>query len=121
MTNKQDKKFVKNLKLAMLESGLNQTALAKKLGLAPNSVNQWLTGKSNPKLSTLKEVAKATNKPLNYFFAEGGDNIFADRASNVNKGGDIEKDFKLLKAEMEIVKKEIENINLKIELLKKKK
>lgn len=126
MTRKNNSDFIKKLKLAMLESGLNQTKLAKKLGLASNSVSRWILGQSNPKFSTLEDIAKATNKPLNYFFDNsstniGGDNIKADRFSEVKKENNIQKDLKILQAQMEVMKKEIENINLKIDLLKKKK
>lgn len=120
MAKKTDKDFIKKLKSAMCESGFNQVSLAKKLGLKSASVSKWIRGENNPKLSTLEKISEATGKPLNYFFADGGDNIVAGRDNNANKSSEI-KDLQLLKAEMEIIKKEIENINLKIELLKKKK
>lgn len=126
MTRRNNSDFIKKLKLAMLESGLNQTKLAKKLGLAPNSVSQWFLGQSNPKFSTLEDIAKATNKPLNYFFDNsstkiGGDYITADNSSKVKKENNFQKDLQILQAEIEILKKQIENINLKIDLFTRKK
>lgn len=119
MTRKKETDFVKKLKLAMLESGLNQTKLAKKLGLAPNAVSRWLLGQNNPKLSTLENVAKATNKPLNYFFENSfnttGNNI-AGRDNNIQQSTEIET----LKKDVLLLKKEIEILKLKINILNRK-
>lgn len=126
MTRKNDTEFIKKLKLAMLESGLNQTKLAKKLGIKSAAVSKWIVGQGNPKFSTLEDIAKATNKPLNYFFDNsstkiGGDYITADNSSKVKKENNFQKDLKILQAEIEILKKQIENINLKIDLFTRKK
>lgn len=100
MTRKKDTDFVKKLKLAMLESGLNQVSLAKKLGLKPASVSQWFTGKNNPKMETVNKIARATSKPVNYFF----DN-YTDVKGNNNVVG------KNIKTAAD------ENLRLKVELL----
>ena len=68
MTKKENENVIKQIKIAMAEMGLNQTSLAKKVGVKPNTVSQWLTGTNSPKMDTLKKVAKATGKPVNYFF-----------------------------------------------------
>lgn len=119
-TKNKKEDVLKKLKLAMAEKYITQTSLAEHLGLSQSAVSAWFKGKGTPDLETLIKSSEFLDKPLNYFFADGGDNIVAGRDNNANKSSE-RKDLQLLKAEMEIVKKEIENINLKIELLKKKK
>ena len=119
MTRKNNTDFIKKLKLAMLESGLNQTKLAKKLGLNSSSISGWLLGKNNPKLSTLQDIAKATNKPLNYFFENSfnttGNNV-AGRDNNIHQSTEIET----LKKDVLLLKKEVEILKLKINILNRK-
>lgn len=121
MTTKKDEMFIKKLKLAMLESGFNQVSLAKKLGIKSASVSQWLTGKNNPKISTLEKLAKATGKPVNYFFdnstdVKGNHNVVGN---NNSVPADVEKDIKLLTAKIAALESKIENLELKYNLLKK--
>lgn len=121
MTTKKDEMFIKKLKLAMLESGFNQVSLAKKLGIKSASVSQWLTGKNNPKISTLEKLAKATGKPVNYFFdnstdVKGNHNVVGN---NNSVSADVEKDIKLLTAKIAALESKIENLELKYDLLKK--
>lgn len=121
MTTKKDEMFIKKLKLAMLESGFNQVSLAKKLGIKSASVSQWLTGKNNPKISTLEKLAKATGKPVNYFFdsstqVSGNSNVVG---KNINISADVKKDIALLMAKMAAVESKIETLELKYNLLKK--
>ena len=65
----------------MAEVGLNQTSLAEKLGVKPNTISQWLSGTNSPKLETLKKVARATGKNINYFF-DSSTNVKGDSKSN---------------------------------------
>ena len=127
MTEKKEKDFIKKLKLAMLESGFNQVSLAKKIGIKSNSVSQWLTGKNNPKLSTLEKVAKATGKPVNYFFDNSpvgdGNNIVHGNHNSVEAKGTatLEKEIELLKAKQEVQRLAIANLMLRLEKLEHKK
>lgn len=127
MTEKKEKDFIKKLKLAMLESGFNQVSLAKKIGIKSNSVSQWLTGKNNPKLSTLEKVAKATGKPVNYFFDNSpvgdGNNIVHGNHNNVEakETATLEKEIELLKAKQEVQRLAIANLMLRLEKLEHKK
>ena len=127
MTEKKEKDFIKKLKLAMLESGFNQVSLAKKIGIKSNSVSQWLTGKNNPKLSTLEKVAKATGKPVNYFFDNSsvgdGNNIIHGSHNNVEtkETAALEKEIELLKAKQEVQRLAIANLMLRLEKLERKK
>lgn len=121
MTKKENENVIKQIKIAMAEMGLNQTSLAKKVGVKPNTVSQWLTGTNSPKMDTLKKVAKATGKPVNYFFdnstdVKGNQNIVG---KNINISADVEKDIKLLTAKITALESKIENLELKYNLLKK--
>lgn len=120
---KKTKELTEKIRIFMLQSGISQKKLAKKLDLTPAAISKLLAGKSAMRTDTLAKLSAALGVDSNYFFENSfnttGNNI-AGRDNNVNKSREI-KDLQLLKAEMEIVKKEIENINLKIELLKKKK
>ena len=121
MTTKKDEMFIKKLKLAMLESGFNQVSLAKKLGIKSASVSQWLTGKNNPKISTLEKLAKATGKPVNYFFdnstdVKGNHNVVGN---NNSVSADVEKDIKLLSTQLELLSAKIKILEAEIQTLKK--
>lgn len=121
MKRKKDEQFVKKLKLAMLESGFNQVTLAKKLGILPGSISKWMTGENNPKISTLEKLAKATGKPVNYFFdnstdVKGNGNIVG---KNITVAADVKKDIALIMARMATLESKIENLELKYNLLKK--
>lgn len=121
---KKNENFIKKLKLAMLEAGLNQVALAQKLGLRSASVSKWLVGDNNPKISTLEKIAKVTGKPVNYFFdnsaeVNGNHNILHSSVGDAGKT-DLEKDIELIKKELEVHRYKLENLELKIEQIKKK-
>lgn len=121
MTKKENENVIKQIKIAMAEMGLNQTSLAKKVGVKPNTVSQWLTGTNSPKMDTLKKVAKATGKPVNYFFdnstdVKGNQNIVG---KNITVSPDVEKDIALMRVKIEALESKIENFELKYNLLKK--
>lgn len=120
---KRDDKFIQKLKLAMLEKGFNQVSLAKKIGIKSNSISQWLTGKNNPKLTTLEKVAKATGKPVNYFFSDEStsQNIIGNHNAQTveQKDNDFKKEIELLKAKLEVQAITIENLKLRLEQLER--
>ncbi|MBR3603078.1 MAG: helix-turn-helix transcriptional regulator [Elusimicrobiaceae bacterium] len=124
MTRNKNEEFIKKLKIALLESHLNSVSLAKKLGIQPGSVSKWMTGENNPKLSTLKKIAKTTGKPINYFFdnfteVKGNKNIVQSKNVSTDKM-DYEKEILLIKKELEIQRYKLENLQLKLEKNKKK-
>jgi len=121
----KDKDFIKKLKQAMLDSGLNQVSLAQHLGIKSGSVSKWIRGENNPKLSTLEAIAQATGKPVNYFFSDDSttQNIVGSH-NNQNAGksnADLAKEFELLKAKQEVQALTIENLKLRLEKLERKK
>ena len=123
MTRKKDADFIKKLKLAMLESGFNQVSLAEKLGIKPASISQWLTGKNNPKISTLEKVAKITGKPVNYFFdnsvsVKGNSNIVGK--NNKASSDDLQKDMQILSTKIELLEAKLQILETEIKSLKHK-
>lgn len=112
MNNKKNP-LSKKIKIAMLDSGLNQTQLARKIGISRQSLSEWLSSCENPKLQNIKKIAQATGKPVNYFFENSG-NIIDDNKGSININNTDNTRLTLLEKDMEIIKKEIEILKLKI-------
>jgi transcriptional regulator with XRE-family HTH domain len=93
-----EKVAIKKIKKAIKETGLTQEKFAKKIQTGRSMISQWIIGNRNPSMKSLVKIASATGKPLSYFF----DDAIKEQPS----------DF-------ELFKKELENLNLKYELLKK--
>lgn len=51
--------FIDILKDIMIEQNLNQTQLAKMIGLQQSQVSEWLKGKSKPGYDSLKILAQS--------------------------------------------------------------
>lgn len=104
----------------MAEVGLNQTSLAEKLGVKPNTISQWLSGTNSPKLETLKKVARATGKNINYFF-DSSTNVKGDSnivGKNIKVSSDVKKDIVLLSTQIELLSAKIKIIETEVEKLK---
>lgn len=122
MTKKENENVIKQIKIAMAEMGLNQTSLAKKVGVKPNTVSQWLTGTNSPKMDTLKKVAKATGKPVNYFF-DNSTSVLGNHnnvGKNIQSGSNVDKDIKLLFAQVELLTAKMQLLEEKLKSLKQK-
>lgn len=52
------------IKAARMQVGLTQKELAEKLGVPYQSIGQWERGIRNPKLSSVRRIAEALDKPL---------------------------------------------------------
>ncbi len=50
--------FIDILKDIMIDLNLNQTQLAKKIGVKQSQVSEWLKGKSKPGYDSLKAICK---------------------------------------------------------------
>lgn len=51
--------FIDILKDIMIDLNLNQTQLAKAIGVKQSQVSEWLSGKSKPGYDSLKSICKA--------------------------------------------------------------
>ena len=125
MTKKKTKKDTKavanKIKLAMLESGFNQLTLAKELGLTQSAVSKWLNGASAVSMKSLYAIAALTGKPVNYFFdnsteVHGDGNVVG---KNIKASADVQKDIKLLSAQVELLTVKMQLMEKEIKALKK--
>lgn len=57
----------KRIRLAIIESDLNQTDLAEEIGASQKSISHYETGFSLPSLTTLTRIAKVLKKSTGYF------------------------------------------------------
>lgn len=119
MTEKKNKNFTKKLKMAMAEQYITQTELARRLGISQASVSAWLHDKSKPEFGLLEKIAKATNKPVNYFFSD--ESINQNISGNHNYQNNSALDLQLIKKDMEVFKQTLENLDLRLKLLEGKK
>ena len=54
---------------ALLESGLNQVEIARKLDIFPTAISRWKTGATEPTPANLKKLAKALGCDLNWLLS----------------------------------------------------
>lgn len=121
MTKKKSTDLAQKIKIFMLENGISQRDLAKKMKIAPQTVSQFLGGKYNLRTDTVEKIAKALGAPGNYFFdtstqVNGNSNVVG---KNISVSSEVKKDIALLMAKMAAVESKIENLELKYNLLKK--
>ena len=58
--------FVEILNDIMIDKNLNQTSLAKLIGVKQSQVSEWLKGKSKPGYDNLKSICLALNISADY-------------------------------------------------------
>lgn len=96
------------IKKAVKEIGLTHAQFEKKIKIGKNMISVWATGKRNPSLKSLKKIAGATDKPLNYFFDNLENISYNDNNSGIirhlNSGNTLNSD------NMETINKKLENI-----------
>lgn len=127
MTTKEQEILLKNIKMAMLSSGLNQTTLAKKMNKTQGAINKMLNGGTGLSIKNLEAIAAITKKPLNYFFDQHSDvHIHNSQLGNHNtQSGMLELEvvkqkIKSLEKEMEGFRLALENMQLKLQRNKQK-
>jgi transcriptional regulator with XRE-family HTH domain len=111
------------LKQAIREMGLNQGEFAKMIQVKQPMVSSWITGNSSPNSASLRKIAQATGKPLQFFFDNAESNQSAS-AQNKDNSVEIEllkKEIDHLKTTCDNLKTKYDNLTLKIELMKQKK
>jgi len=62
-----EKEFREILKDFLGENGLSQTQFAKRIGVKPSQVSEWLKGKAKPGYDTLKQIALSYHISADYF------------------------------------------------------
>jgi transcriptional regulator with XRE-family HTH domain len=109
----------KKIKQALFDTNLTQKELSRKIGISQHQVSNLVCGAGTTKIKTLKKIAQATNKPLSYFLEDSdsdkivntGDNSIVGKTQNVNDKSTLE---------VELLKKEVENLKLKMDLILEK-
>lgn len=104
--------------------------LAKMLGITLSSVSGWFLGREKPSLQNIDKMARMFDIPseeiyeafyegqkknTNYFFENSGN--IADGASSINTNH--YNNSQLLHAQLENIKKTLENLDLRLKLLEK--
>lgn len=59
--------FHQILREFLLENGLTQSDFARKIGVKPSQVSEWLRGKAKPGYDTLKQISLAFQISADYF------------------------------------------------------
>lgn len=121
MTKKETDNIIKKIKIAMIESGFNQVSLAKKMGKTHSAINKMLNGGSTITMENLEKIATLTKRPINYFFdnstdVKGNQNIVG---KNITVSPNVDKDIKLLFAQVELLTAKMQILETKIKLLEK--
>lgn len=65
--------FQDRIRKAREHAGLNQSALAEKLEVAPGTIQRWETGVRSPSKKSLQALAEVTGVPLEWFYADSED------------------------------------------------
>lgn len=121
MTRNSAKKISEKIKIYMLQHKISQRSLAKKLGVTPQNISHILNAKGGVSTKSLDKLAQALNIHDNYFFdnstdVNGNHNIVQNSVGE----SDLYKELQLIKKELEIHRYKLENLELKIDKIKKK-
>lgn len=87
---------IKELRTTYGETGLSQEALAKELGVAPNTVSRWETGAYKPDLKDLDKIARFFKQSILTFFPNESEPLKKEtealmRAAQALPASDIEE------------------------------
>jgi transcriptional regulator with XRE-family HTH domain len=66
-----------------LRGDQSQEAMAKRLGIATNTLSRWETGTYKPTAEDLNNMARACQVPIETFFPENNDKATEERAQKV--------------------------------------
>ncbi len=80
-------------KIRELRGGLSQDKLASELGIAPNTLSRWETGKYKPTAEDLDKLARHFKVPITVFFPDQINSNDRIAALTSATGGLDEKDF----------------------------
>lgn len=56
------------IKIALFRKGMSQSDLAEKMNVSPQQVNNWVNGRSIPKMKTLLEMSEILECTINDFY-----------------------------------------------------
>lgn len=109
------------------EKGYTQRSFAKKINKSSPYINSLCVGKRKPTAKTVKEIADALGVPAEYFLDESVSNsgvIMGNNNSNVSNvtapHGVSESEVREMAGEIKQIKKDIQILNLKMDLMLEK-
>lgn len=118
MTRKKSEDIATKIKIFMLNNGISQRALAKKMKVTPQTVSRFLTGEYSLRTDTLEKISQALGAPANYFFSEVSGSAIGPGAQ-VHAVGEMQKDIKLLSTQVELLTTKMLLLEQEIKALKK--
>ena len=87
----------KRIKTARKQAGMTQAALASKMGISYQGIQQWENDRRNPRYSSLLRIAKALNIPIQNLFSDSDDfedpnilifdTLYGESVALLNSGG----------------------------------
>ncbi len=93
---------------AVKKTGMTQQNFAKKIDVGESMISQWISGKRNPSLNTLKKISRETDVPLKLFLDACVGNVLKDKDANLREENIIlKKENSLLKKEIALLKREM--------------
>lgn len=119
MTRKKSEDIANKIKIFMLNNGISQRELAKKLKVAPQTVSRFLTGDYAMRTDTLEKITEALGAPANYFFSEVHGSAIGANAQ-VHNAAEMQKDIKLLATQVELLSAKMLLMEQEIKSIKKK-
>ncbi|MDR2426558.1 MAG: helix-turn-helix domain-containing protein [Endomicrobium sp.] len=101
----------KKILQALAELGWTQADLAKESGISRPTINSIIKGKTSPTENTLRIIAKSLRKQPQYLFENAQFNLGENNTIAYNSANQ----------EIELLKKDMEILKLKMERLEKRK
>lgn len=62
-----------NIKIALYKKGISQTQLAEIMNVSPQQVNNWVSGRTIPKMETLLKLSELLDCSINEFYELEGE------------------------------------------------
>ena len=86
------KGVAEKLAMALLESGLTQAEVAKKLGVFPTAISRWKTGVTEPTPSNLNALAKVLNVDVHWLITDNGILTKSDQRKDSGRNTIVEEE-----------------------------
>lgn len=111
-------KLAKQIKIYMIQKGITQRELAKKMHITPQAVSKFLTGQNSMRLSTLQKFVQALEAD-EQIFLEGQSDITRNPSTTKKTSEErislLEKEILDIKADLITQKHQLHNLTLEME------
>lgn len=113
----KSKSIENRIKRAMFEKGINQSDLARKLGITRGVVSNWFTSNRNLSLPNMEKIAKALGVPVSFLMEDVGQKNFVENSGTIGNIGDGQGKVSL-SARQDLLDEKIKRFELEFELIK---